>query len=285
MKYGAFLFFAFIIFHSFDVFGQKANNSVKSLVEADESLNYQIFKNGIPNAFLKYADASALVFQPKPESLQSVYKKTKHKDASESLEWKPEYAHISKKGDLGFTSGRFELNEVGKTKYGFYLNVWKNSNGKWKLFYHAKTFQPQQIDETKFDYFDPKNHEFYKLIGPQKIQMRDDIVFGTDELFGKRLASKNGNRYLSEFYDSAVRLYFPSKHPTYTLEESLKFVVRNKMVFQQSVPKGVLRAFSGDLAFTYGEATVANKKYEYLRAWSLDENSSKWNVIIDMYME
>lgn len=114
--------------------------------------------------------------------------------------------------------------------------------------------------------------------------MRDDIVFGTDELFGKRLGSKNGNKYFSEFYDTNVRIYFPDKYPTYSLEESLNFILKNKLTFK-SEPKGVLRAFSGDLAFTYGEATVSGKQYEYIRAWQIEEATGKWNVIIDMYME
>ncbi len=275
---------AFVLLCGLYANAQKANGSVKSLIEVDEKLNYAFFKNGIPNAFLKYADENALIFLPGPVSLQSIYKKTKEKDEGEDLEWKPEYARISKKGDLGFTSGRFELTELNKKKYGFYLNVWKNTNGKWKLLYHAKTFQPQLIRETKFDYFEPKDKEFYKLIGPQKIQMRDDIVFGTDELFGKRLASKNGNKYLSEFYDAGVRIYFPKKHPTYNLEQSLKFILKNKLTFK-SAPKGVVRAFSGDLAFTHGEAAVSGKNYNYLRVWQIEESSGKWNVIIDMYVE
>ena len=265
-------------------YAQKANGTVKSLIEADENLNYAFFKNGIPNAFLKYADEGAMLFQPEPVALKSVYQKTKSKDENEALEWKPEYARIAKKGDLGFTSGRFELTENGHKQYGVYLNIWKNVNGKWKLLQHAKTYQPQLIRETKFDYFEPKNDKYYKLIGPQKIQMRDDIVMGTDELFGKRLAAKNGNKYLSEFYDAGVRLYFPKKYPTYNLEETLNFVLKNKLSFK-STSNGVVRAFSGDLAFTHGEATVSGKNYHYLRAWQIEEETGKWNVIVDMYLD
>ena len=70
---------AFILLCSLYVCAQKANGSVKSLIEVDEKLNYLFFKSGIPNAFLKYADENALVFQPGPVSLNSIYKKTKDK--------------------------------------------------------------------------------------------------------------------------------------------------------------------------------------------------------------
>lgn len=274
----------FLMLFSFSSFAQKANGSVKSLIEVDEKMNYQLFKKGADYAFLKFSDDKTIIFNPAPKLVAEVYKKTKTKAENYQLEWKPEYARISKKGDLGFTSGRFEQIANGKKSYGVYLNVWRNVYDKWKLAYHAKTFQPQLVRETKFDYFEPKNNEYYKLIGPQKIQMRDDIVFSTDELFGKRLSVKNGNSYLSEFYDATVRMYLPGKYPTQGLEESLDFIVKNKLDFK-SYPQGVTRAFSGDLAFTYGKASIKDKNYDYVRVWQQEEGTGKWNVIIDMYID
>ncbi len=277
--------FAIILFltSTFAAHAQKANGTIKSLIEVDEKVNYAVFKHGINNSFLKYGAADAIVFTPEPQPFSKVYTKTKEKSRDE-LEWKPEYARISKKGDFGFTSGRFEQTVNGKKTFGHYLHIWKNVNNKWKLAIHAKTAHPELVRETKFDYYEPKDREYYKLIGPKKIEMRNDIVFGTDELFGKRLASKNGNKYLSEFYAANVKFHFPGYYPSTNLEQALNFVVKHKLSFQ-SAPKGVDRAFSGDLAYTYGQAAVSGKPFPYIRVWQREEDTGKWNVIIDMYLQ
>lgn len=284
MSYKFILFLCFCVLTNLAVHAQKADGTVKSLTEADEELNNAFSKYGVSKAFVKYAATEAKIFNPSAVSIKTLYSKNNQKNTSEKLEWKPEYAIISKKGDLGVTSGRFELKEADTTKHGYYLNVWQNDNKKWKLLYHGKTFQPYIAAEIRFDYYEPADKEFYKMIGPQKLQMRNDIVFSTDELFGKRLSSPDGNKNLSEFYDSGVRVFFPGKQPVYSLEQALDLVVKHHLKFR-SIPEEVVRAFSGDLAFTWGNAMVSEKGYSYLRAWKIDETTGKWNVIVDMFVE
>jgi hypothetical protein len=50
-----------------------------------------------------------------------------------------------------------------------------------------------------------------------------------------------------------------------------------------SKPIATDRAFSGDLAYTYGEAVINSSKYYYVRIWQIDDEM-KWNIIIDSYL-
>ena len=91
----------------------------------------------------------------------------------------------------------------------------------------------------------------------------------------------SGNKNLKEFYDPAVRLYFPGSLPLLGQAKALKFIKDKKLTIISN-PTTVERALSGDLAFTYGDATINKIKYSYVRIWKLDENM-KWNIILDVY--
>ena len=79
-----------------------------------------------------------------------------------------------------------------------------------------------------------------------------------------------------------MRLYFPNHLPEFGKVAVLNFITSQKINIT-STPIATARAFSGDLAYTYGEAEINNKKYYYVRIWQIDA-AMKWNIIIDAYM-
>ena len=258
---------------------QKNDKTVKSLVNAEILLNEKANKETLQKAFLEFSDLSCIVFCPKPVSAKVYY--NSNADLGK-LSWKPEYAMISKAGDFGFTTGPYIYNDFEKKTYGHYLSVWKaDKNKKWKLVLNAKVSHLQPINVFPEVFLNPDDYKYSKLIGPQKIQMRDDIVFNTDVLLGKSL-QKFGNNSLNEFYDNSVRLYFPNHLPEFGKVAVLNFITSQKINIT-STPIATARAFSGDLAYTYGEAEINNKKYYYVRIWQIDA-AMKWNIIIDAYM-
>ncbi len=72
-------------------------------------------------------------------------------DQQDQLVWQPDQATISEGGNLGMTSGRFELRESGSDgsvatlRRGRYFDVWRRtSDGAWKLLYDVGDFDPKQ---------------------------------------------------------------------------------------------------------------------------------------------
>jgi len=272
-------FFLSFTILSLTTLAQKNDKTVKSLVNAETLLNKKANKETIQKAFLEFTDLRCVIFRPKPVSAKEYYNSN---DVLGKLSWKPEYAMISKAGDFGFTTGPYIYNDFEKKSYGHYLSVWKaDKNKKWKLVLDGKVLHPQPINELPEVFLNPDDFKYSKLLGPQKIQMREDIVFSTDALLGKSL-QKSGNYNLNEFYDNSVRLYFPNHLPSFGKVAVLNFINSQKLNIT-SAPIATDRAFSGDLAYTYGEAEINNKKYYYVRIWQIDA-SMKWNIIIDSYM-
>lgn len=272
-------FFLSFIILSINIFAQKNDKTVKSLVNVETSFNEKANKETLKKAFLEFTDLSCIIFRPKPVSAKEYY--NSNADLGK-LSWKPEYAMISKAGDFGFTTGPYIYNDFEKKTYGHYLSVWKaDKNKKWKLVLNVKVLHPQPINVLPEVFLNPDDYKYSKLIGPQKIQMREDIVFNTDVLLGKSL-QKSGSYSLNEFYDNSVRLYFPNHLPEFGKVAVLNFITSQKINIT-STPIATARAFSGDLAYTYGEAEINNKKYYYVRIWQIDA-TMKWNIIIDSYM-
>ena len=272
-------FFLSFITISINIFAQKNDKTVKSLVNVETSFNEKANKENLQKAFLEFTDLSCIIFRPKPVSAKVYY--NSNADLGK-LSWKPEYAMISKAGDFGFTTGPYIYNDFEKKTYGHYLSVWRaDKNKKWKLVLNGKVSHPQPINVLPEVFLNPENYKYSKLIGPQKIQMREDIVFNTDVLLSKSL-QKSGSYSLNEFYDNSVRLYFPNHLPEFGKVAVLNFITSQKINIT-STPIATDRAFSGDLAYTYGEAEINNKKYYYVRIWQIDA-TMKWNIIIDAYM-
>ncbi len=272
---------AFLLLFSLTLSAQKADGTVESLINTEKKFSKKA-KKGINKAFSKFSAKEGIALKPNPIPIKEYYS-GKEIPGFHYLTWEPEYAMISKKGDLGFTTGPYEFSDGDRKDYGHYLSIWKNFYGKWKLVLDMGITHPEQVDKLKPRFYNPTDYKYPRFIGPKKIQMREDIVFSTDVLLGKSF-KKHGNKDLKEFYDEMVRLYFPENIPLIGKEEALNFIKSQKLSFQNSAPDFVDRALSGDIAYSYGKTTISNKTYSYARVWKLS-NEMKWNIILDVYNE
>lgn len=259
---------------------QTNDGSIRSLVNAEDYFNSMVTKNGTKKGFLKVLDKNAVVFRPNATNAIKFYRNAK--EDSLALTWKPEFAMIAKTGDFGFTTGPYVIKNGDKKGYGNYVSIWKtDSKNTWKLVLDGGISHPEPSSEMKYEYNSPLDNKYPILIGPKKIQMRQDIVMSTDILLGKAL-STSGIKNLYEFYDDKVRFYFPGHLPIIGKNNALKFIQEEKL-YMTSKPDFADRAFSGDLAYTYGTAEILDKRYSYIRIWKIAEEM-KWNIILDVYI-
>lgn len=261
-------------------FSQISNGTVRSLVNTEEYFNFLVKEHGVNKGFQKVIAPKCLVFRPNPISAKQFFK-SNNEDKGQ-LNWKPEFAMIAKNGDFGFTTGPYTYSNGKNISYGHYVSIWKSDDrNRWKLVLDAGISHEKPIAEMKYEYLDPKNHDFNRLLGPQKLKMREDIVYSTDLLLGKVLFDTGLNNF-KEFYDDSVRLYFPHHLPFIGKPKAIEFL-KTQQITMSTAPTFVDRAFSGDLAYTYGTATISGKAFNYVRIWKISE-SMKWNIIMDVYL-
>lgn len=265
---------------SSSAFAQISDGTVRSLVNTEEYFNFLVKEKGITKGFDKMIAPKCLFFKPDPVTAKQFFKT--HDEDKGQLNWKPEFAMIAKNGDFGFTTGPYTYTNGENVSYGHYVSVWKSGDdNKWKLVLDAGIPHGKPITEMKYQYLDPKDHHFTRLLGPLKLKMREDIVYSTDLLLGKVLFDTGLNNF-KEFYDDSVRLYFPHHLPFLGKSAAIQFFKSQNFAIS-SAPTFIDRAFSGDLAYTYGTAIISGDAFNYVRIWRINKEM-EWNIIMDVYL-
>ncbi len=131
-----------ILFSCKTVASQAMKNSKQEIIQAEKAFAEMAAKEGIPKAFLAFADDKAVLNRNdklvKGKSEMKTYFEQQTIKIT-SLTWSPDFVEVAASGDLGYTYGEYQityLNKEGKTisDKGIFHTVWKKqSDGKWKF--------------------------------------------------------------------------------------------------------------------------------------------------------
>jgi ketosteroid isomerase-like protein len=112
-----------------------ASAALDSLVAAERAFATRSVEQGARDAFLAYLAEDGVIFSPRATNGRQAWESRAPLTAT--LVWEPVFAEISAAGDLGFTTGPWELrpNDPQRpTGYGHYVSVWqKQIDGTWRV--------------------------------------------------------------------------------------------------------------------------------------------------------
>ncbi|HEY1024311.1 MAG TPA: hypothetical protein VGE26_04045 [Sphingobacteriaceae bacterium] len=274
-----------VLLASPSVLAQTYPPDIQSLISAENYFAGLSVGKGVKKAFLRVSDKNTIVFRPGPVSAKEFYSKAE--EDSTYLYWYPSFARIAKSGDWGFTSGPFVVKpsaQSAKEGYGQYCSVWKrNAKGVWKLAIDIGITHSKPGSEPKLDFASPDEEKFFKQRSPNRLQQREDIVKSTDDLFGTSLRVV-GNKAYDEYGSDDIHFLFPGSQPVIGTQKVQEFLNKERIKINTTHTAGD-RAYSGELAYTYGTAHATQKGliriYNYVRIWELQEG--KWNVLFEVY--
>lgn len=255
---------------------------VSQLINVETRFNELVEKKGLKRAFLSVSDNSTIAFRPGPKSAKSFYKS--QPDSIGVLQLSPFYAKIAKSDDWGFTAGTYEFlssDLSGKKFYGTYVSVWKkNQRGTWRLALDAGVSHKKPSKTITPNFVNPEDHKFIHQRSENRLKQREDIVLSSDQLLAT--ITRADNRIAqNEFLTDDSWLIFPGNEPVIGKNAIMDFWKKNSLK-AISVPQQVDRAYSGEIAYTYGTATILAKRYNYLRIWEV-QPGYKWNVALELY--
>jgi ketosteroid isomerase-like protein len=125
--------------------------SSDSLLLAERAFATQAAREGVRASFLANFADDGIAFEPAPVRLRETWEaRPAAKDPKAvQLAWEPAFAAIAASGDLGFTTGPFELSlagGAGPPEHGIYTSVWRrDSGGTWKVVLDAGVGTPMAI--------------------------------------------------------------------------------------------------------------------------------------------
>lgn len=266
----------------------QTTDRVGRLVAAENYFSALAKEKGIRKAFLQVSDENTILFRPDPVKAFDFFKKNKKADSG-ILSWQPVYARISKSDDWGFTTGPYiyKQDSSGKANYGQYVSIWKkNPKGIWKLALDLGISHSKPKTTPKLVFTNPISEKFRQQPSTTRLQQREDIVLSSDQLFATILKADN-KIARKEFLTEDSRLLFPGYEPIIGKKAIADFWEKQGGKVS-SVPAEADRAYSGELAYTYGTATLTKngkgKDYYYLRIWEV-QPGFKWNVLLEVLTE
>ncbi|MGH9424802.1 MAG: YybH family protein, partial [Terriglobia bacterium] len=107
-----------------------------SLIEAERAFAATSLAKGTRAAFLEFLAEDSVLFRPGPIPGKKWIEE--HPAPSTFLTWEPAFADVAQSGDLGYTTGPWEIRPTGPkdkpTAYGHFVSVWKRqTDGLWKV--------------------------------------------------------------------------------------------------------------------------------------------------------
>ena len=259
---------------------------VGSLISADQNAANLSKATSPHQALMSIVDKESTLYVP--SAVNALNYLNNRPNISDVMNWKPNFALVSKSLDWGVTSGPMDFQKVGAVKRnGQYLTVWRrDKKGNWKIHIRAEVENYGTGVKSDLIFYEPDDSWYLKHRSNVRLQQREEVVTQSDELFSTVLKANNEAGF-NEFLSDDVRYYFPWENEIEGKKEVLAFL-KKKRIEITTEPTGVGRAYSGEYAYTSGTATVRSKekvvKFNYIRIWQLKDDY-QWRVIIEMMIE
>jgi hypothetical protein len=262
-------------------FAQKNDGTTKSLLNTEKEFAASVAKSGTKSAFSTYAAADALAFMPNPVNARAYYDKAEN---IKNISWTPAYARVSKSGDWGFTSGAYELNAAEKV-YGDYLTVWKMVNGRWQIALDLATTHNKPLEPVTAKFPEPTESKKPQYTNEKDVVTGRGIILTTEKTLETSLKSY-GVAAFGGFVSEDARVLFPGREPIIGKGNIVSFY--NSMVSKITYKATKAdKALGGDLAYTYGVATIDYKadlreSFHYVNIYERQPDHN-WNLILQIY--
>jgi len=262
------------------------NAALRSLASAERAFAAASAAKGIKPAFLEYLAQDAVVFEPTATNGRKAFESRPASQAK--LTWEPAYAEVSAAGDLGYTTGPWELHLPPERNlppsYGHFISVWKKSRGgPWRVALDIGVSHDQPasggVGSGEFE-AGPTHAPGRPRAHAVDLKALDQACSETARAHGMAAA-------FAEHAAQDVRLNIEGAFPFDGLE-----AVRAQ--FEQApgtfrfLPEGSGLAASRDLGYTYGTAQrfvsgsdVAADSSVYLHVWRGDA-SGGWKIALSV---
>jgi ketosteroid isomerase-like protein len=215
------------------------------------------------------------------------------------LTWAPEIAEVSASGELGYTSGPYEVRPdrgAEPTGFGHYVSTWKKqADGTWKVLLdigvqHDRPKPSAAIKAVAA----PQAAAAFAPLSPEALRDEERAFGERAGLFEKEVATRGSRKALSAFATDDIRIYRPGHFPSVGKRAVDAIVLSGAGRIapgseRRNAAYHVGLAWSGDLAYSYGTFEISKNRTvaettAYLRIWRKDP-SGIWRICLDIELD
>jgi ketosteroid isomerase-like protein len=262
--------------------GAPTPDVLQTLVDSERAFAQTSVEHGIRNSFLQFFADDGVIFTPGPTNGKKFY--ANYDNKGRQLNWRPIFATVASAGDLGLSTGPWEMKksptDAKPFAFGDFVSIWKKQpDNSWKVMVDLGIDHPAPSEPPgDVQLFRPSDQ-------PGVLDL--DLVRRDLEKAEKALAqalAKDAGAAMAAFAADNVRLYRENAFPAVgkTVAGRMLASDHGKMTRQTS---GAGMSASGDLAYRYGsyasERADGNEQGYFLSVWILDSHRG-WQIIADV---
>ena len=265
---------------------------LKSLVRAELAFSRLSEAQGIRPAFLANLAEEAIVFRPRPVSGLKLYRD--RTSIPGHLSWGPAYAFVAASGELGYTTGPYEMRTEKAADpvagRGHFVSVWRlQKDGAWKVVFdggigYAAPFTAEPIlDPGRIA--DGSGGAAAPAGGAGKAEQ--EITAAEKALAA--VADQGGPKALAEAMAADVRLYFDGGHPLMGRASAGEALAKKPGRLSWDI-QAVHASAAGDFGYVYGVAELAPaagttgqaETSSFLHIWRKG-SSGRWEIALCLF--
>ncbi len=261
---------------------------IKKLAETERAFAHRSEAAGPSVAFYEFFAEEGIGVQPQPHRTRA--EKPTEKDTF-ALTWKPLYTDLSQAGDLGVSSGPWELTPEGAKEpqaFGYFVSIWKRQpSGEYRVIHDGG---------TRTEPFDASQRALaWKAAPPSAYQAKQPVdvtmeTIGVNQLeakFADDLLERGAGIAYGKYLADDARVYRVRSYPRTTrteIDTHLQQIAGDKI---KLTPLQATVAASGDLAHAWGELAITPKQGPartgyYTHVWKRNA-SGEWKLSIDVW--
>ena len=252
-----------------------AQQPVDDLISAEKKFASISKEQSTRTAFLSSIDSNCVGFR-EGNLINAFTEWSNRPEATYKLTWQPEYAVIASSGEIGFTTGPWELrpsslNDTPVAR-GHYTTIWKKAfSGKWKAVCDIGTSYNTAYVPAK----DVKS----KTLSHSNTPLLDSVAaMAVETSFISRLEKDNISAYADCVTTDTwfnINEHQPARNPQ-AIEQAIHQIPSDI----KFAPSGIWISSSNDMICVYGIATSGKQKTGYQRVWGLQ--NGQWKLLIQV---
>ena len=259
---------------------QRADTALVSLVSAERAFSAASEAHGIPAAFLANAADSGLVFTPAPTRALEQY--AGRPAPPVLLTWYPVAAKVSAAGDMGYTTGPFELKPgtAGPPPaYGHYSTVWKRQpDGRWKFLADLGISHPRPA--RTLPGWTPADAPPAGTTGTADAGTARASLLEAERSLAADAAARGFAEALLARGAEGVRVHRNGAEPAIGAAAA-RALLAGEPAASGWMPAHVEAARSGDFGYAHGSYRTAGGTGSYMRVWERGADGA-WRVVLDV---
>ncbi len=279
---------------TFGVAQETKKSALQSMVDTERAFAKMSVDEGTRPSFMAFIADDGILFRPR--AVKGKQWMIDHPLPSPSagkrsfLSWYPAVADIALGGDMGWTTGPWEIkNDIKDEKavaWGNFLTVWKKqADGSWKFAVDLGISNPQP-DQVPAQWQLPKDYKQRNIGGVGPKPNSSELLTQENEFSGA--SSTRGTQKAFEDYASLeIRMFREGKQPIVGKANAVAALGESPDVLTWE-PAFADVSWSGDLGYTYGTYRILKKDAapavlesgNYFRIWKRGHN--KWQVVADL---